>query len=482
MSERKIKASSKTATKKNKKTIKTKKAVVKKQPVKKTTKKKVAVTTRKKVEKKEALVGDLGFTPIVDRNQIDTQKKFYQELSKEIDQKHLEGDIDENVVENNNSEKIYRQPASIGLYRKRAFFFIALTAILILAIFYFSFTKLTILVTPTQEIVNNNVLLDIYSSDNNPHSAQVLTGSVMAITVNEQKTYTATGEEIIGQEVTGTVELINNYTKNQPLVATTRLLSSDDKLFRIKDTTNIPAGGSLEVEIYADQIKPEMAIGPTKFIIPGLWAGLQDKVYAESKKAFVYQTKIERYIKQSDLERARQDLKQRLINKAKAEAQRLFSDDYEIIYDINDDLTTINSDAEIGEKIEEFNLVGESQVVIIAFPKQLAEDLSERKLSLLVPEDKELKEFNAKQLNYSLDNYNLKDGVATVKISFSGKMALREGAEVLDRSQLVNLNREQIEQYLESFPEIQNYSLSFSPRFLNTAPSLADRIIIKIQE
>ena len=132
MSERKIKASSKTATKKNKKTIKTKKAVVKKQPVKKTTKKKVAVTTRKKVEKKEALVGDLGFTPIVDRNQIDTQKKFYQELSKEIDQKHLEGDIDENVVENNNSEKIYRQPASIGLYRKRAFFFIALTAILIL--------------------------------------------------------------------------------------------------------------------------------------------------------------------------------------------------------------------------------------------------------------------------------------------------------------------------------------------------------------
>jgi hypothetical protein len=47
---------------------------------------------------------------------------------------------------------------------------------------------------------------------------------------------------------------------------------------------------------------------------------------------------------------------------------------------------------------------------------------------------------------------------------------------------LVNLTREQIRKYLDTYPEIKNYTLDFQPAFLNKAPSLADRIEIKVAQ
>lgn len=43
--------------------------------------------------------------------------------------------------------------------------------------------------------------------------------------------------------VRGTVTLINKLTRNQRLVATTRLLAADGRLYRLDEAVNIPAGG-----------------------------------------------------------------------------------------------------------------------------------------------------------------------------------------------------------------------------------------------
>jgi len=432
-------------------------------------------------EKIEDIKTDLGFDEVVGRTQIDSQKKFYQELNKEIEQKHLEGDYE---VEKKIEKEIKPIKTSVGLYRRRAFFFIALTALLLVAIFYFSFSKLTIAISPSEEVINNNILIDVYNSDNNTvlMSESSLSGNVSSITSTTEKVYSSSGEEIIGEEVIGTVKLINNYSKNQPLVATTRLLSSDDKLYRIKETVNVPANSSVEVEIYADEVKNDRAIGPTNFIIPGLWAGLQDDIYAESEEAFIYRTKVNKYITVSDIEKAKEDLRKEMIEKAKNDANRMFDNRYHIIYDIDDSFSTFDINAVAGDRLEEFSISGESQVVVIAFLKDEIKDLAQEKLKLLVPGDKELKEFSESNLSYTLDNYNIKEGIATLKINFSGLMTIDEDTEIVDRSQLINLSREQIRKYLDTYPEIKNYTLDFRPAFLNKAPSLADRIEIKVNQ
>ena len=445
---------------------------------------KLVVSTSPKLEsenlelEEEIINTDLGFEANIDRSEIDSQKKFYQELSSEIDQKFLEEGYEDKIEASPVMKKNFPQTTSISLYKKLARLFIVLTVVLIIAIVYFSFSKLTIAISPSQEVINNNVLLDVY---NQPNSESALAGSVMSITANSENTFLVSGEEIIGEEVVGSVTIVNNYSKDQALVATTRLLSPDDKLYRIKNSVNVPAGGSVEVEIYTEEIKPEMAISPTQFIIPGLWSGIQDKIYAKNDQAFIYRTKTEKYVRPNDISQAEQELKNSLINKVKAEAKRMFSDEYEVIYDVNTDLTNYDYSVKIGDKVSEFSMKAESQVVIIAFLKTRARELAFNKLSLLIPSDKQIQDFSNEDLAYNLDNYNLKDGVATVKISFSGEMSLKGNAEILDRTQLVNLNKEQLEKYLHSFPEIESFELNFFPSFKKTAPSLPEKIEIEIK-
>jgi hypothetical protein len=433
------------------------------------------------IQKKQDLKTDLGFDDMINRTQIDSQKKFYQELNKEIEQQHLEGDY-EKETEKKVEPEVRPIKKSVGLYRKRALFFISLTVILLVAIFYFSFSKLTITINPSEEVVNNNVLMEVTNTDNNNSISTNISlgGSVMAIESEAEKIYQSSGKEIIGEEVVGTVKLINNYSKNQPLVATTRLLSPDDKLFRIKETVNVPANSSIEVEVYADEVTKSMAIAPTTFTIPGLWAGLQDDIYGKSEEAFTYRTKTKDYITVSDIENAKEDLKNTMIEKVKKEANRMFDNRYYILYDIDNTYTSFTTKAVAGDEISEFNLSGKTEVVVVAFLKNEAKQFAQEKLALLVPGNKKLKEFDKSNLSYTLDNYNLKDGTATVKINFSGLMTIDDNTNIINRSQLINLNREQIRKYLDTFPEIKNYTLDFQPAFVNTAPSLVDRIEIKV--
>lgn len=81
---------------------------------------------------------------------------------------------------------------------------------------------------------------------------------------------------------TGTVTLVNETGAAQPLVATTRLLSEGGVLFRLRDRVTVPAGGTVEAAVYADQPGPSGDIGPSRFTIPGLSPALQASIYARS--------------------------------------------------------------------------------------------------------------------------------------------------------------------------------------------------------
>ena len=81
---------------------------------------------------------------------------------------------------------------------------------------------------------------------------------------------------------TGVVTLSNRTSSDQPLVATTRLLSDDGVLFRLRDSTEVPAGGSVDAAVYADEAGSGGNIGPSHFTIPGLPTSLQDDIDGES--------------------------------------------------------------------------------------------------------------------------------------------------------------------------------------------------------
>ena len=102
------------------------------------------------------------------------------------------------------------------------------------------------------------------------------------------------------------------------------------------------------------------------------------------------------------------------------------------------------------------------------------------KLGLSVSDDKELISFDPETIVYVLESYDPITKLATVKAEGRGLMSLKKDSEVIDRTKLINLNKEQIKDYLNNFPEISSYELKFSPSFINKAPCLVDQIKIKV--
>ena len=194
------------------------------------------------------------------------------------------------------------KPRKVSLYKKIAFTFILLTLVLLGVVVYFSTVNVSISVVPNKTRVSDNLIVNVegqrdgQNNDKDTLSSNEAAGAVDVLNIKKTKTYQSSGERITGEEIVGEVRIINNYSQVQPLVASTRLLSPNDKLYRIEETVRVEPGGSATVEVYTEDPDPSMAIGPTEFTIPGLWAGLQDDIYAESVEGFEYKTQKEHFV------------------------------------------------------------------------------------------------------------------------------------------------------------------------------------------
>ncbi len=375
------------------------------------------------------------------------------------------------------------QRYSLKLYRRIAFSFIFLTIILLGVIFYFSFVKVSIVLIPNQERITNNLIFDVYDKGiNSKISGAAIKGIVKEIELNYEDVYPTTGENVIGEEVIGKAIIVNNYYKNQPLVATTRLLTPDNKLFRIKETVNVPAGGEVEVEIYADEPSEDMVIGPTKFIIPGLWAGLQDKIYAISKEPTQYKQKVKKYVQDVDIENAARDLKQKLLSKAKKEISSSYQEYDQLIYDIDEDSVVVDIDAKKGDEVDEFSAKIKAKVILVGFKNKEAAHLAKQKFISSLPSNKELIEFDDNNIIYSLSSCDCDSGVASINAVFEGRVSLKDNVDIVDVNKILGLNKEQLEAYLSSLPDIAGFEIKFYPSFIKTVPNLVDRVHIEIKK
>lgn len=425
--------------------------------------------------------------PVEEGEEIDNQKKYFSSLAAKLKESEESQPVSSDEAQAKRGGAARKR--SVGLYRRLVIKFIILVGILAAIVFYFSFSTLKVDLTLRGENISDTLLLKIsdtslaktasssaFATMNDPREA--INGVIKEIDATTTKAYPSSGETYLGEAIIGQVRLINNSTKNQALVATTRLLSPDNKLFRIKNAVNIPAGGEVVAEIYADKPSADLAIEPTTFTIPGLWVGLQDKIFAKSDTAFTFSKQVKKYVTSSDLEAASKDINDALADAAKQQVEAAGDGDW--MY-LASGPATVSIDAKVGDKKDEFAAKASGKIIAISFSKKEVGKLAAAKLNLVIPDDKELSEFKPENIAYSFDNYDSASGSATVKATFSGTMILKSDAQVIDPAQLVNLSADQIGTYLKSQPEVKDYDLRFSPSFIKKAPSLVDRISIEVK-
>lgn len=424
---------------------------------------------------------------VQDNSDFDVQKRFFSELVTEMKEKKETGSSLPKSADLSigKSQVVKKRHNSLNLYKRIALKSGFLTLFLLLIAAYFLLPSLTIAVQPSFEATADTISFRVSSDDTQVDSiiaanSRNLSGEVQFFALSAEKVYESSGEEILGQEVTGEVTLHNEYSRAQPLVINTRLLSPENKLYRLKESVNIPAGETVKVEVYADEVSQDMAIGPSRFSIPGLWLGLQDRIYATSEKSFEYKHQIKDYVKQADIDQAMIDIKNTLAKKAEMTIEALNTNDQNIAYLLDDAGLKIDINTKLGEETAEFIVSAENELVVVFFPKEEAENLIKAKLSFLLTDDKRVTGFDPSNIVYRLESYDKEAKSASVSATFRANMTLRTDADIIDRRQLVGLNQEQIAEYLRSFPEIDSYRLEFFPPFIKTAPSIPDRIKVEV--
>ncbi|PIR92057.1 hypothetical protein COU01_03900 [Candidatus Falkowbacteria bacterium CG10_big_fil_rev_8_21_14_0_10_44_15] len=371
----------------------------------------------------------------------------------------------------------------ISIYRKIAITFIVLTLLLAAVVVYFSIVSVKIVIIPNKERTAANFLATVKDAKSQASpSGAVINGLVEKISLSAEESFGALGKEVNSAEVVGTVTIYNKTNSDQPLIKTTRLLSPDDKLFRLKQTVRVPANSQLDkVEVYADQAAKEMAIAPTKFIIPGLNKTKQDLIYAESASPFEYRELGETLISAEDLQKAKESLTKQLADKLQAMTAAPKYQNYDnAISKVNENAIIFNTAAKLGDKVEEFKMSAATEAAIVAFNTNEVAELARQKVAASLPDDKQLESFDKNNFQYGVDKYDVNRGTADLKIEVAAQMVLKEGTEIIKADRLIGLNRQQLDDYLSSLREVAGYEVKFTPNWINKVPSLLDHIKVEV--
>jgi len=366
-------------------------------------------------------------------------------------------------------------------YKKIILGFVIVTVIIVVIIIYFSLGKAVIRVTPRAEIISNDFVVDVIT-DGGARDG-VLQGVIYDSEVDGERIGQATGSKALAGDSIGTVYLINKRAEPQTLVKTTRLLTADGVLLRLVDRVNIPAGGEIQAAVYADDPNAFAELPPTKFIIPGLWEGLQTSIYAESREAIKSTGKSVKIIEEGDINKAEEDLKNELYSKAVAEFDKQLTNnnDYVVVVATNK-VVSQELDSKVGEQKDSFNLKMKLSVTLIGLKKQDVTNLAGERLKTNVSVGQELLNVNVDKFTYAIQNFDEKNMTANIKVHVEGSTGINADSEIFDKEKLSGLSPKGVQLYLANFDGIDSVKVELSPFWVKDVPNMKDHIYIQIED
>ena len=377
-----------------------------------------------------------------------------------------------------NEEKELIAPPS-RLYRRIAYTFLTAAILLFVAVSYTTLSGATITIKPKREVLTATFGVTVSSQQ-----GDFVKGKVLTKNFSKSETLLLKGDEgtRVSTQARGTATIINKTTKNQALVKTTRLLTSDNKLFRIDNSVNVPAGGSVDVAIYSDEAGPVGEIEASSFVIPGLRENLQDKIYAETKEPTCCGTKLIRVVTEKDLQAAQDKVMQDALAVAKEDlrgqlgsevfgGEIFVSDPGEVIFDVL-----------AGQESESVGVSMNFDVVGIFFDENAVFERAKTILQGLAGEEKELVELDPERVEVSVQSIDIDKGTAQLAVSAPGMLVLKSSSELFDFSRLAGLSKEAAATYFKRFRSIDSVEIRCMPPWTGYLPKMTDRIKIEFAE
>jgi hypothetical protein len=369
---------------------------------------------------------------------------------------------------------------SLKLYRRIAIGFVLLVVGILAVVLYASLVKAEIYVDPVEEVVKTEFLLDVVRT---PTEENDVRGRVMSGTVGRTQTFEPSGEgqrEVEGT-ASGTVTIYNDSSQSQPLIATTRLLTPDEVLFRIQEDVTVPANGSVQVEARADQPGEQGDVGPTEFIIPGLSEVRQEAVYAENSEPFTGGLQTISVLSEDDIQRAETRLRERLVSDGKD----LLREEVGDVYggeSFESEIVQKEIDAEAGEEVDEFEVSMTVSVTGVFFDDQAVSELATMRLYDELSGGREFVSVNKDEMQVEVERVNVEEEQANLRVYMDGVAITSQTSQALQPGRFTGKSPQEIRNMLEGEGLAESVRVELTPSWIGSAPRLEDHIMIKIEE
>lgn len=366
----------------------------------------------------------------------------------------------------------------VRFYKFVALTFLLLTIFLLSVIMFMSSKRATITIESKASPVD---ITDSIVVGNGEKTGSIK-GQVLSSQVSIEEVFFPTGTQEVEDIATGTIILHNDSNLNQSLIPKTRLLSKDGVLFRMKDRAIVPANGTISVEVYADEKGAKGNIEPTSFTVPGLSDAKQKVIFGTSESVMTGGIKKSGVLSSDDLKKAKEVMRKKLQEKGEAD---LISNgpslsEFSTAFILSDDV--YDSTAQVGEEVAEFTLVGKATIVGVFYNEKDLKSVAEKSLMRRAVDDVETVRPSSQQPTVNIEEYNLENKTATIKVFYDGISVLNPESRQLDKNMFYGKNEDEIRRYLLKLDHVRSVIVKFSPAWINTVPYVADHVDVIVKE
>lgn len=320
-------------------------------------------------------------------------------------------------------------------FLKKTLGFIIFFVIVFVLLANFVFVRGEIQIWPETETPNfkEKITIDTKKEDADI-SAKIIPGKIFEEEKIISQEFPATGKLLKEEKSQGQIRVYNNYsTSPQVLIANTRFISAEGKLFRTLERVTIPGGkeekgklqpGFIDIKVIADGAGEEYNIGATTFSIPGfVGTPKYTAFYGKSFQAMQggFRGEVSRVTKE-DLEKAKENLTNRLLEEGRDSFKKKISSEYIIMDDgLSSEIIESDSSRKAGEEAETFTYRIGTKLKTIAFRKTDLENFVREFIYSQFPKDKKLQEESLKII-WKIDSTNFEVGKIVLNLEFSAKV------------------------------------------------------------
>lgn len=335
-------------------------------------------------------------------------------------------------------------------------------------------TTLTVAATPAEGEVPATFL------EKNVEVNKVFTVETKSPATTEPTTPTFTGK------ARGTVTIANRYSKAQPLTAGTRLKSPDGQIFRTQVRVDVPVGGSVTTEVIADVAGEAGALPKgTTFILPALWAGLQDKITGVSTENFHGENQAASSaavpgLTANELANAELVLQQEAIVQALPDLQKLVPSGRTLFTGMVNAKTVKRTGPAIGDRRESYTLTLTVQATGIAVETEKLKTSATTLLTTTLSPDLQLLAVDPATFGYTLKDADTKKQRADVTLVGRGTTVAAPTHRLLQNGTYAGKTVAEVRTLLSQEQAIANVVVALTPFWNHRVPSSASDLQLEV--